>query len=82
MEDSYAIYALRRKRARMAGEIEKAQRAINKQRDELATLDAVILMFEPNGNPNLIPAIRPHSLRNLYFWRGERIQRQRPGHLP
>jgi len=40
MGDTFAIYALHRKRAHLAGEIDAAQRAIMRQRDTLATLDA------------------------------------------
>jgi hypothetical protein len=71
MGDTFAIFALRRKRAHLAGEINAAQRAIMRQRDTLATLDAVIRLFEPAGNPELIPAIRPVSRRSLYFRNGE-----------
>jgi hypothetical protein len=74
MGDSFAIYALHRKRARMAGEIEVAQQAINRQREALATLDAVIRMFEPASNPDLIAPIRPVSRRYLYFRRGEQMR--------
>jgi hypothetical protein len=74
MGDSFAIYALRRKRARLAGEIGAAQTALNRQRDQLATLDAVIRMFEPDTNPELIAAIRPCSARCLYFRRGEQMR--------
>jgi len=71
MGDTFAIIALRRKRAHLAGEIEKAQRALSRNRDTLATLDAVIRMFEPASNPDLISSIRPCSARCLYFRRGE-----------
>jgi hypothetical protein len=71
MADTHAIYSLRWKRAHMAGEIEAAQRAIAKQRVTLATLHAVIRMFEPTTNPELIPAIRPVRVRDPLFWRGE-----------
>ena len=39
MRDTYAILALRRKRAYLAGEIAKAERVIAKQRETLASLD-------------------------------------------
>jgi hypothetical protein len=71
MGDTFAIMALRRKRAHLAGEIEKAQRALARNRDTLATLDAVTRLFEPASNPDLIPSIRPCSARCLYFRRGE-----------
>jgi hypothetical protein len=74
MGDSFAIHALRRKRARLAGEIQAAQAAISRQRDSLATLDAVIRMFEPTSNPEPIAPIRPVSQRQLYFRRGEQLR--------
>ncbi len=73
MADTYAIIALRRKRAHLAGEIEAAQRKIERQRETLATLDAVIKMFQPDTNPEMIAAIRPCSARCLYFRRGEQM---------
>jgi predicted RNase H-like nuclease (RuvC/YqgF family) len=63
---SYAMHALRRRRARLAGEIEKAERAIEPLRERLATIDAAIRIFEPDCNPEMIPAIRP-LLRGLFF---------------
>jgi len=68
------MYALRSKRARLAGELEQIERRAAKQREALAALDAVILMFEPTGNPELIPAIRPHT-KCLYFQHGEHARR-------
>jgi hypothetical protein len=74
MGDSFAIYALHRKRGRLAGEIDAAQRALAKKREALATLDVVIRMFEPQSNPDLIPAIRPSSRRCVYFRHGEQTR--------
>jgi hypothetical protein len=71
MGNTFAIIALRRKRAHLAGEIDKAQKALHRQRETLATLDAVIRLFEPTSNPELIAPIRPCSARCLYFRRGE-----------
>jgi len=71
MGDTFAIHALHRKRAHLAGEIDAAQRALMRQRDTLATLDAVIRLFEPTSNPELIASIRPVSRRSLYFRHGE-----------
>lgn len=67
MAPSPVIYALRDKRARLKGKMDKAAR----ERETLATLDAAIRMFEPDSNPELIPAIRPVS-RNPFFRRGGR----------
>ena len=71
MGDTFAILALRRKRAHLAGEIAQAERALAKQRHTLATIDAVINMFEPATNPDLIPPIRPVSRRCMFFRHGE-----------
>ena len=51
---TFVISGLRDKRARLAGKIEAAQRELMKQHETLATLDAVIRMFKPDGNPELI----------------------------
>ena len=71
MANTHAISALYRKRARLAGEIEAAQNATAKLRGTLATVDAVIRLFSPESNPELIPAIRPVGRRCLYFKHGE-----------
>lgn len=73
MRNTYAILALRRKRAHLAGEIEAAERAVAAQRASLANLDAVIRLFEPGTDPDLIPSIRPVSRRCLFFRNGEQM---------
>ena len=73
MGNTYAIMALRRKRAYLAGEIEAAERTTSKQRETLATLDATIRLFEPTSNPELIAAIRPTS-RGTLFRHGEQMR--------
>jgi hypothetical protein len=73
MRDTYAILALRRKRAYVAGEIAQAERAVARQRETLAILDATIQLFAPDTNPELIPAIRP-TRRGLFFRRGEQMR--------
>jgi hypothetical protein len=62
----YAIAALRHKRARLAGEIEQAERAIAKQRETLATLDATLRLFHPDADPAHITAIRPIARLSLF----------------
>lgn len=64
---------LHRKRARLAGEIEVAERRLAKQREVLAQVDAVIRLYEPQRNPELIPAIRPCG-RCLFFRHGEQMR--------
>lgn len=73
MGDTFAILALRRKRARLAGEIEAIERTITPLRLALPQLDAVIRLFEPKSNPELIPAIRP-TRHGLFFRRGEQAR--------
>jgi hypothetical protein len=70
MAQSPVIHALRDKRARLAGEIASLMKDVNRKRDALATLDAVILMFAPDCNPDMIPPIRPMG-KSLVFRRGE-----------
>jgi hypothetical protein len=71
MRYTYAISALRYKRARLVGEIEAAERAIAKQRETLATLDATLRLFHPEADPSHITAVRP-VWRGIYFRHGER----------
>lgn len=61
---------LRRKRARLAGEIESIERHIIAKREALAHVEAVLLIFEPASNPELIASIRP-APRGLFFRHGE-----------
>jgi len=70
--DTFLIMGLHRKRARLAGEIEAAERKIARARKALAQVDALIRLFE-GGNPELIPAIRPVS-RCLFFRHGEQMR--------
>ncbi len=73
MGDAYAILALRRKRAYLAGEIAQAELQLADKRKILGTLDATIQLFEPTANPELIPAIRP-TKRGLFFRHGEQMR--------
>jgi len=73
MRDTYAILALRRKRAYLAGEIAQAERQLADKYRTLKTLDATIQLFAPATNPELIPAIRP-TRRGLFFRHGEQMR--------
>lgn len=73
MPDTFAILALRRKRARIAGEIDQAERRIEPLRAALAHRDAVLRLFDATSNPELIPAIRP-STRGTLFRHGEQMR--------
>jgi hypothetical protein len=66
MGDTYAISGLQRKRARMAGEIIQAQEVVARRTKELLALDAVIRMFSPDCDPEMIAPIRPTS-HGLFF---------------
>jgi hypothetical protein len=66
MGSSFVISGLKQKRARVAGEIAAAQRAIDQRREDLAQLDAVIRMFTPDCDPDMIPPIPPGS-HGLFF---------------
>jgi hypothetical protein len=68
---TYALSALRYKRATLAGEIEHAERAIAKQREQLAALDATLRLFHPDADPSHITSIRP-VWRGVWFRHGER----------
>jgi hypothetical protein len=67
--DTFLILGLRRKRARLAGEIAAAEQGLAPVREALAQVDALIRLFE-GSNPELIPAIRP-SARCMFFRHGE-----------
>jgi len=60
---------LRRKRARIAGEIERLEQKAAPLRESLAQVDALLRLFE-GGDPELIPAIKP-APRCLFFRHGE-----------
>ena len=70
MRYTYAISALRHKRARLAGEIEAAESRLAKQRETLATLDATLRLFHPDAGPSHITSVRPIS-RGILFRHGE-----------
>ena len=73
MPDTFAILALRRKRARVAGEIDQAERRIDPLRAALSHLDAVLRLFDAVRDPELIPAIRP-TTRGTFFRHGEQMR--------
>lgn len=71
MRYTYALSALRHKRARLAGEIEATERTLAKRREELAAIDATLRLFHPDADPSHITSIRP-VWRGIYFRQGER----------
>lgn len=70
MGNAFVISGLRDKRARIAGEIHQTEGVLKQRREQLATLDAVIRMFSPDCDPDMIPPIKPVS-RNLFFKYGQ-----------
>ena len=70
MRYTYALSALRDKRARLAGEIEAAELRLMKQRTGLVALDATLRLFHPDADPNHITSIRP-MFRCSLFRHGE-----------
>src|SRR5271168_4273081 len=73
MRDTYAIFALRRKRAYLAAEIAQAERQLADKYRALKNLDATIQLFEPTTTPESIQAIRP-TRRGLFFRQGEQMR--------
>lgn len=66
MAEPHVITALRGKRARIAGKIMATQRAVDQRRAELAQIDSVIRMFNPDINLDMIAPILPGS-HGLFF---------------
>jgi hypothetical protein len=66
MGNSFVISGLRAKRARLAGEIIQAQEIVATRTKELLAIDAVIRLFTPDTDPEMIAPIRP-SVRGLFF---------------
>jgi len=70
MAEPHVISALVRKRAELAGDIERTQTQIRQMVKDLENLDATILMFDPSYE---LEAIRPKAFRPPEDWskRGE-----------
>jgi hypothetical protein len=66
MGEPHVISGLKAKRARIAGEIIQAQEIVARRTKELLAIDAVIRMFSPDCDPDMIAPIRPSS-RGLFF---------------
>jgi hypothetical protein len=58
--NTYALPALREKRARIAGEIDSLQRQIARHVEELVSLDQTIVLFDPSYR---VGSIRPITTR-------------------
>ncbi len=66
MAEPHVISGLKAKRARIAGEIIQAQEIVARRTKELLAIDAVILLFSPDCDPDMIAPIRPTSY-GLFF---------------
>jgi hypothetical protein len=66
MGEPHVISALKDKRARLAGEIIQAQEIVARCTRELMAIDAVIRLFTPDTDPDMIAPIRPTS-HGLFF---------------
>jgi hypothetical protein len=66
MGNTFALSALRDKRARIAGEIVHARSVIARRTEELAAIDTVLRLFSPDCDPDMIPPIKPGS-HGLFF---------------
>jgi hypothetical protein len=72
MAEPHVVSALRTKRAEFSGYIADLERKINRQRAELAHVDATIRLFSPGANPDTILPKRPYR-RTRYFARNELV---------
>jgi len=70
MGEPHIISGLKTKRARIAGEIIQAQEIVAQRTRELLAIDAVLRMFTPDSNPDMIAPIRP-APRGAFFRYGE-----------
>ena len=66
MAEPHVISGLKAKRARIAGEIIQAQEIVARRTEQLLAIDAVLRIFTPGTDPNMIAPIRP-STRGLFF---------------
>lgn len=73
MGEPHVISGLKAKRARIAGEIIQAQEVVARRTAELLALDAVIRMFSPDCDPEMIAPIRP--ARHGLFFRYREVSR-------
>ncbi len=64
--NTYAIPALRDKRARIAGEIEALQKQILRLVEDLNSLDQTIAMFDPAYRVGSIRPVRPNRRVHLF----------------
>ena len=64
--NTFAIPALKEKRAHIAGRVISLKKQIIKHKHELASLDATITLFEPTYKVGSIKAIKPNRRSKLF----------------
>ncbi len=64
--NTYALPALKEKRAKLAGEILHLKKRIKASESQLIALDATITIFDPNFDSNSIKPINPRQRVNLF----------------
>jgi len=74
-EQPTAVNALRNMRAKIAGKIAMHTREVDRLRAELIHLDATLRLFDPETDPNDIPAVRQYPKRTEWFASGEVTRR-------
>ncbi len=70
MNEPHVVSALRKRRSEIGGYIADLERKINRERANLAHIDATIRLFSPGTNPDAIQPKRAYR-RTRYFRSGE-----------
>jgi hypothetical protein len=73
MSELHVIGALRNKRAELAGTLRQLEQQLDRQRANLAHVDATMRLFDPDIRPNDIRPKQPRA-RNAWFRSGERLR--------
>ena len=68
---SIPVATLRKKRALVAGLIEKLERKLEQHRADLTHIDGVLRLFQPDRDPAEIKPKRTYARRTRYFARNE-----------
>lgn len=68
--NTYAIPALKRKRAELAGKVQALRKEIARHKKELDSIDATILLFDPEYKAGSVRPINPRK-RSKLFKQGE-----------
>jgi hypothetical protein len=71
MADLHIISALREKRAKVSGCIERLQRQLDHRRADLTHIDGVLRLFAPDRDPDERKPKRTYARRTRYFARSE-----------